>query len=245
MPNAPGPVIWINGWPGVGKLTVAEWLFRIIGTEKAILLESAREGHGAYDNDGSRSRMATPPPEHEVRDLYRRREEVQECIFRSETLRKIIILTDYQLDHDSAESHDDSQPSCEPSNRAATCPDDYASAAQLSGRDFLPVYLDCKIEENIRRVESLERRSSRRGKLTSGLAVRQLRTGQSLLTLKEAGGLRLDITDMEAHEVAMEILSFARTEMARSRARRLSALPANFGLGQQLPPSPYQVSEPF
>ena len=233
MAMQPAPVVWINGWQGVGKSSVAAWLSQLLGEDKALLVENHQDTEQAAastpsgmkrrqdslscssdDFDvGTSNWAATPaqPARQEQPPLVDSKDQAPigyhkatlATIEDEATLSKVIILT-----HCATASTADATAA---SARA------YAEAARHRGRKFLPVYLDCHVDENARRVETLERRSSlRRGMIRSGDEARRARgSGGLLFAFADLPGLSLNITRMEPHEAAMEVLSFVRGEMDR------------------------------
>ncbi|KAL2136505.1 hypothetical protein VTI74DRAFT_3330 [Chaetomium olivicolor] len=51
MDPAPGPLVYINGWPGIGKKTVAECLTMLLGKDRSLLIDV--RSLGREDNSGS------------------------------------------------------------------------------------------------------------------------------------------------------------------------------------------------
>lgn len=82
---------------------------------------------------------------------------------------------------------------------------EYKVAAARSGRPFLPVYLTCEMEENLRRVISAERVSSGTGKLLCREMVENIRSRCQLYEFKCSEGIKLDISHLQPIEAA-EIL---------------------------------------
>lgn len=93
---AAAPLVWINGFPGTGKCTVAKQLVAILGNERAILIEN----HQLIDP--VEAEMARSHPEYKnIRrhpDYQRRRQEKRSATFeqfveKSSMLSTIIIFT--------------------------------------------------------------------------------------------------------------------------------------------------------
>lgn len=270
--GTPGALVWINGFPGVGKLTIAQWLHRILGTDRSVIID--HQAQLARANSGT-TPMLPPTPEVEITDPFfalpgaapglgpagrgKRGSAVSslpDLIALPENARKTIIVTSCVLSSpaSSPDSKDEKDQGCEAGASKEWGEDTAVSAAkqclatsQASGRPFLPVYLICQEEENMRRVQSLERRyssssslpgtpstspsitrapfsfpsppSSRDRVKCAGLA-RALREGRDLFLFEDVKALDLNVTDLEAHEAAMDILSFVNAEVEALGAKQ-------------------------
>lgn len=99
--------------------------------------------------------------------------------------------------------------------------------AAMTDRLFIPIYILCREDENMRRVQSVERRYSGSGlgmgftgrspKVESAGAAKELTRGRRLFAFEGKKGLEVDVSDMEAHEAAVEILGFIHTRMEEWR----------------------------
>lgn len=267
----PGALVWINGFPGVGKLTIAQWLHRLLGTDRSVIVD--HQSQLAHSN-GCGAAMLPPTPEVEITDPFfsmpasgapgrgRRtsgKSSLPDLILRPENANKIMIVTSCVLSSPvpSPSSREEKDTGIEEGARRQGSEEVAVSAAKecratsdASGRPFVPVYLMCQEEENMRRVQSLERRYSSSSSLPgapspsspsapmsgappsypfppssrdrvnrAGLA-RALREGRELLLFEGAKGLDLNVTELEAHEAAMEILSFVNAEVEAWEAKR-------------------------
>ena len=262
--GTPGPLVWINGFPGVGKLTIAQWLHRLLGTDRSVILD--HQSQLAHSNGGGAA-MLPPTPEVEITDPFfalpiastggagagRGRRgtaslSLPDQISRPENAHKTIIVTSCVLSSppsspSSKEGGGQEEKEEEDSGRkegveavAISAARQCLATAQASGRLFLPINLLCQEEENMRRVQSLERRYSSSSSIPGvpappatsstsrslsysspqssrdrvnrvGLA-RTLREGKKLFLFDGVKGMDLNVTDLEAHEAAMDILGF-------------------------------------
>lgn len=271
----PGALVWINGFPGVGKLTIAQWLHRLLGTDRSVIVD--HQSQLAHSNGGGAA-MLPPTPEVEITDPFfsmpgaaptfggtgwgRRtsgKSSLPDIISRPENTHKIIIVTSCVLSSTvpSLDPQGEKDQGAEGVSKLQGSEDVAVSAAKecrmasdASGRPFIPVYLTCQEEENMRRVQSLERRYSSSSSLPgapsptspsapmshpplsypsppssrdrvnrAGLA-RALRDGRELFSFESGKGLDLNVTELEAHEAAMEILSFVNGEVEVWEAKR-------------------------
>lgn len=88
---------------------------------------------------------------------------------------------------------------------------EYKTAALSSGRPFLPIYLDCDVDENLQRVTSLERVDSGTTKLISCDVLKDLRSRCELFSFDAPERLRVDVTNLPPREAAMRILGHIKS----------------------------------
>lgn len=219
----PQPLVWINGWPEVGKRTVAQFLVQILGEERAVLVndselaqylalppecESAhRSGTSdiavsgqAGDASISGSNKTGHGSDHHPDPVCER----QAACFRKyvedpQALGRIVVFTDCR-----GANEDDGAGARE-----------YEEAARRSGRPFVPVYMDCELEANVQRSQTSERRYSlAASKMLSPTELRELRAKNRgrlyMFPPDERPGLCVDVTSQGTHDTAMQILAFVR-----------------------------------
>lgn len=133
------PIILLNGWPGVGKDTVAETLKLLVGDDKANLMDWTRAEGESFQ---------TVPGDDVVAQKAQRDACFADQIEHPSTLNKIVICTDCISDT--------------PEGRRVA--QDFEVVANRSNRLLIPVYLDCHEEENMRRISNSERRVSLKDK---------------------------------------------------------------------------------
>lgn len=132
------PCVLLNGWPGVGKDTVAETLCLLVGDNKASTV-SWEKGQGESfqpvpdgDEEGQRARYAC----------------LADQVEHPSTLHKMVICTDCLSDTPEGW-------------RLAR---DFEASAHRSKRLFVPINLECHVDENMRRLQEMERRVSLKDK---------------------------------------------------------------------------------
>ncbi|KAJ4397626.1 hypothetical protein N0V93_001859 [Gnomoniopsis smithogilvyi] len=180
------PIILVNGWPGVGKDTVAETLKLLLGDDKASLVDWSK---------GQTETFQPLPEDDSVAHKIQRDACFADQVERLDTLNKIIICTDCLPD--TAEGRRLAQ--------------DFEVVANKSNRLLIPVYLDCHLDENMRRIANAERRVSLKDKIRSPNAARTVRSkGGKLFTFPRHQGIAIDNTGKLPHEAALQILSFMR-----------------------------------
>ncbi|KAI3396728.1 hypothetical protein diail_11755 [Diaporthe ilicicola] len=180
------PIILLNGWPGVGKDTVAETLSLLIGFNKASLLDWGKSRGESFQ---------TIPDDDEVAQKTQRDACFADQVEHPSTLNKMIICTDCLSDT--------------PLGRRLA--QGFEAVAKRTNRLLIPIYLECQVEENMRRLQEAERRVSLKDKIRSPNEAKTVRSdGGSLLIFKTCEGLSLNITKMLPHEAALQILSFIR-----------------------------------
>lgn len=143
------PVIWINGWPGVGKASVAGLLSMLIGIDKSIVVAEDA-------NDDS-----NPTPTFEPRRDPRRSgqiqvvsEEMESLSLDPEAARRAIAMADHILDPASFAKFTIITACQTATEQGAKAAAEYAAAARRAKRLFVPVTLVCEARENIRRLQT-------------------------------------------------------------------------------------------
>ncbi len=203
MPPAPAPLVYINGWPGVGKLAVAQCLALLLGSDRACLVDL--RGRKAEGKKGSSEYRYEPEP---TLDEPPSGDELTRLLSDPDHARCLFIMTDCAPDT--------------PSGRTTAAA--YSAAASRAGRMFVPVCLDCQPAEHRRRMDSLERRCSRRRRRTTDLDFFE-GSGDHRLAFQscprrhgERGqkrGLTLDVTHLDALQTALRVLEHVHDEEAR------------------------------
>ncbi|KAK6221240.1 hypothetical protein QIS74_04808 [Colletotrichum tabaci] len=187
------PVIWINGYPGTGKLTVATAVLSLLGTDRALLVDN----HQLIDQ----VKISRRNPRYWDARKAERQLVFEKYVLSKSQKDKIIMFTDFQTD----------------TNNGADTSIEYLQAAQQAHRPFLPVSLTCQKDENIRRATNPARCVTESGrvlnKLTDGSSLRRLRRldlfdFDDLAHYEDAklDGFIIDITDTSADMAARKIV---------------------------------------
>lgn len=139
------PLILVNGWPGVGKDTVAETLQLMLGDDKASLVD----WHGRAAQ-GSNSEACFEPavPDDDAAAAQRRDACLAAQVEHPSAWPRTIICTDCLPDTPAGR------------RRARG----FEAAARRCQRLLVPVYLECQVDENMRRIANAERRVSLKDK---------------------------------------------------------------------------------
>lgn len=217
------PIILLNGWPGVGKDTVAETLKLLLGDDKANLMDWSR----------SKSETFQAIPGDDGVALKKQRDACFAGQVEHPSLRhKIIICTDCLSD----------------TSEGRRLAQDFEVVANRCKRPLIPVYLDCHLDENMRRIANAERRVSLKDKSTpfppsacflgphslsrplvrwrlADTAAHIVRSPNEAKTVRSEGGklfiytkhagLSINTTSILPHEAALQILSFMKESMVR------------------------------
>lgn len=133
------PLVLVNGWPGVGKDTVAETLVLMLGDDKASLVDWSK---------AQKETFQTIPSDDVVAQRNARDECFAEQVEHPSTLKKVVICTDCLPDT--------------PEGRRLA--QDFEVVANRCNRLLVPIYLECHVEENMRRIANSERRVSMKDK---------------------------------------------------------------------------------
>ncbi|KAK2051146.1 hypothetical protein LY76DRAFT_420300 [Colletotrichum caudatum] len=187
--------IYINGFPGVGKLTIAKDVRKLIQGSKvfhnhlvidpvAAMLDRGSEGYDELRAD-----------------------------FRRHALHAIATRLDLE---DTTFIFTDSR---ESSAAGSTGVKDYQRAAEVRGVPFISIILHCKLDENLRRLEGRSGGGESRlsTKLTDGEVLRRLRENEQIFRCGGELELELDVTDMKPGEAARVIVHHAYTVASMKR----------------------------
>ncbi|KAF7195185.1 hypothetical protein HII31_03391 [Pseudocercospora fuligena] len=183
--NSSAPLVWINGFPGVGKLTIARKLQELFGPKSATLISN----HELIDPVAAR--LARDHPDYHVERKAERQKAFKGYVQNVTAFGKVIICTDCQSDN----------------QLGLDVAGEYQDAASKSGRAFVPVLLTCDESENLSRVCNVQREDSGTTKLTDPHLVSELRAKHTMLAFDVPEQLRLDVTTMSVEEAAAEIFA--------------------------------------
>lgn len=172
--------VYINGYPGIGKLTIAKELEKLVPNSKVyhnhLLIDLIAP---LVDRDS--------PHYQDIRTSFRRY--VLKTIATSEAAAPFTwIFTDSR--------------SSDPIG--STGAQDYKDAADLRGALFIPIVLHCEMAENMTRVSSKERGTSNT-KLIDPAILETIRLKEDLHTFGGPDELELDITNITPSEAAEKI----------------------------------------
>lgn len=171
------PIIYINGFPGVGKYTIAQKLVKILENSKLI------DNHLLINPvDAIIDRKC--PDYQKIRKTIRKSvlDIISENIY---TFNNIYIFTDSQSISD-----------------CSVCKE-YETAANKRNCIFIPITLTCSIEENLNRIVSQDR--SLKGKLTSKDIFRSLIEEEEPFRFDTKYHLEIDITNINSDNCAQII----------------------------------------
>ncbi|OAQ59905.1 AAA domain-containing protein [Pochonia chlamydosporia 170] len=179
-----GYYIWINGFPGVGKLTVA------------IELQKRLKGSLLLDNHTLIDVVKLPRdhPEYASERKLARQRAFSQYVYsdgkNAGKLKQVIIATDALSDCDF--------------DRAVAM--EHKDAALRGKRPFFPVYLRCSKEENLRRVVDPQRIQNGKKKLVDAGFVEEYFETLEILRW-EGEGVEVDNTDLTPVEAAERIIT--------------------------------------
>lgn len=179
----PLPIIYINGFPGTGKLTIANHLTKLLSSVPAKLVHNH-----LLINPADAILHRTQPGYQTLRRAIR------SAIFSSlinehATYTSAYIFTDFQSIDDVG---------------SAVCAE-FKTMAEARGGQFIPVVLACDEEENLRRLVEEDRKIHL--KLVDSELVRKFRSGTEVHRFVEhENALELDVSHMTAADAAQSIL---------------------------------------
>ena len=179
----PHPLIHINGFPGTGKLTVAQHLVAYIALSANLKLIH----NHLLINPADAVLHRTQPGYQSLRRA------VRAAIFTSlatepTTFNTTYLFTDFQTTNEQG---------------ASVCAE-YAQAAKDRGCLLIPIVLTCDEDENIKRMTQSER--EKHAKLTDVELLRMFRKGAPIFKFSDRKEfLEVDVTRLEPEEVARTI----------------------------------------
>ncbi|WKT46771.1 hypothetical protein QSH57_011645 [Fusarium oxysporum f. sp. vasinfectum] len=173
--------VYINGFPGIGKLTIAKELQQLLPDSKVY------HNHLLIDPiDALIERSSTGY--HEMRAGLRRYI-LNEIAMSEYTKDKTWIFTDAR----------------EASAAGEMGAKDYEAAARRRGVSFLSVVLECEIEENIRRAINPTRGQSVDAKLMDETILRPILENEKIFRFGNVNELVLDVTNLSSKEASLRI----------------------------------------
>ncbi|EPS35736.1 hypothetical protein H072_10854 [Dactylellina haptotyla CBS 200.50] len=183
-----GRTIFINGYPGTGKLTVAKELQKILPYSKVfdhhLLIDAARATFSQSD------------PEYQV-------------------LRKAFRTTLLDSINSATAEHASTQwifTECQSNSHIGTSiSHEYLAAAQRRSSQFVSIILTCSLEENLKRISHPTRKTTPRRKLTNREVLKAIRDEEVIHKFGDWIGVRelvVDVTKLEPEEAAVVIKNF-------------------------------------
>lgn len=182
LPTEMHQFIYINGYPGVGKFTVARELQRILPNSKVY--------HNHLFIDPIAALVDRSSPEYNtIRTNYRRH--LLNLIATSESERNTTcIFTDSRCN----------------SEIGSIAVKDYEDASKRRGVPFIPIIMTCDPDENARRVVDESRGEGNCTKLRNTGVLRDIRQKEEMYRFGDERELELDVTNLSPTEAAQKIV---------------------------------------
>ncbi|KAG7051901.1 Ribose 5-phosphate isomerase A [Colletotrichum scovillei] len=178
--------IYINGYPGVGKLTVASALSKLIPRSRVF------HNHLVIDPVAAMLDRDDAEAYNDLRTTFRRH--ALDTIATHPALAdKTFIFTDAR----------------ESGSLGSEAAQDYKAAAEKRGVPFISVVLHCDVDENVRRLGG--RRSTGvdeaagNTKLTDGEILRKIREDETIFQFGDENEMCLDVTNLKPDQSALLI----------------------------------------
>ncbi|RDW74549.1 uncharacterized protein DSM5745_07211 [Aspergillus mulundensis] len=179
--------VYINGYPGVGKLTVAKELCKLLPKAKIL------DNHLLIDPAAAVFER-TAEEYQPLRQVLRR--EILKSLATATTTRETSwIFTDQQSS----------------SALGSASAKDYQQAAAVRGAPFISVVLNCDLDENLQRAVGGDRGAGSNTKLTDPAILRHIRQSEDIFRFKDQNELVLDVTHLPASEAARKIHEHIRS----------------------------------
>ncbi|TFB05782.1 hypothetical protein CCMA1212_001492 [Trichoderma ghanense] len=181
------PLIWINAFPGTGKLTIAK---AIKSLDKSVIII---DNHQLIDPVALR--VSRDDPRYQAERKREREQAFEKYVYDPATASKTVVFTDFQSDNALGRS----------------VANEYLMAAKKAKRPFMPVYLGCDVDVNVKRATSQDRVSGTTTKLTDTALLRDMRSRCKLFEFDDQDfSTWIDTTDKEPEGVAKMILGRSR-----------------------------------
>ncbi|CAG9987710.1 unnamed protein product [Clonostachys byssicola] len=184
---AAAPIIWINAFPGTGKLTVAEALATLI--PKSVVIDN----HQLIDL----VKLSRDHPCYQIERKKEREKAFNKYLSSPGWAEHTIIFTDFQTTNQLGES----------------VAREYQAAAKAAKRPFIPVYLTCDCEVNITRATSYERLQGGTTKLTDPTMIRDFRSRCSIFQFEaeDHQSCLIDTTSLAPADAASKIMEYCQS----------------------------------
>ncbi|KAL7953376.1 hypothetical protein V8C34DRAFT_321227 [Trichoderma compactum] len=192
------PVVWINAFPGTGKLTVARELVRL--DQSSILIDN----HQLIDPVAAR--FSRDHPQYQAERRRERERAFDKYVLEPTLISKTIVFTDCQSDDELGQ---------------ATA-QEYLQAARQAKRPFITIYLSCEIEVNIKRATSSERVQGTTTKLTDADMLRDALSRYKMFRFENSPyeSYNIDTTDLTPVDAALRIQTYIKDYLFERKARR-------------------------
>ena len=188
----PAFVVYINGFPGVGKLTVAQHLQKLIPGSQVL--------HNHELIDPVEKHYPRGSAWYQMKRAEYRKERLQPIVEDPKLKDTVFIFTDSQSEHNE-------------------CVGDYTDLCLGEhGRRFYSVVLHCEQEENIRRLKMPERGGSLNGKLTDVELLKEYRSKWSIWRFEDDDEIEIDVTDVKPEDAAKRIMDFVERREREGRS---------------------------
>ncbi|KAL7914673.1 hypothetical protein GGI35DRAFT_154278 [Trichoderma velutinum] len=193
-----GPIVWINAFPGTGKLTVAR---ELVGLDQSSFLI---DNHQLIDPVAAR--FSRDHPQYQIERRRERERAFDKYVLEPTMISKTIIFTDCQSDDEQGQ---------------ATA-QEYLQAAQKAKRPFIAIYLFCEIEVNIKRATSSERVQGTTTKLTDAGLLRDALSRYKMFRFENSPyeAYNIDTTELAPWDAALRIQTYVKDYLSGCKARR-------------------------
>lgn len=187
----PAPFIYINGYAGVGKLSIARCLVHLLPQPAKLL-----DNHLLIDPVSAildRTSSEYQPLRKSVRST------ILSAIVSSADLRNTTMIFTDQQSSDALGS---------------SVAREYEDAARRRGCQFLSFRLFCSLEENLRRATSEGRMKSGTTKLTDANIIKIIRTSEDTFSFGGDDEFTLDVTELSVEAAAQQIAELVRKRVS-------------------------------
>lgn len=211
-PLTSAPLLYINGFPGVCKLTFAREIVNILGFDKCVLLDShtlIEPLNAQYPRD---------QPDYQKARKAERERQSEAVVKNPEYKDHLIILTGELAElFGSVRVTDLKAESCSNVDWEVEIAAAFVNAAQEARRPFLSIVLTCDLEENLRRIATEERKQSDTTRLTDCDRLRSKREMEEIYKFDTESEFILEITALEPQTAAEQVAEWTNRKEWRRR----------------------------
>ncbi|KAL6700467.1 hypothetical protein J3F84DRAFT_121647 [Trichoderma pleuroticola] len=192
------PVVWINAFPGTGKLTAARELVRL--DQSSILIDN----HQLIDPVAAR--FSRDHPQYQTERRRERERAFDKYVLEPTLISRTIVFTDCQSDDELGQ---------------ATA-QEYLQAAQKAKRPFITIYLSCEMEVNIKRATSSERVQGTTTKLTDADMLRDALSRCKMFRLENSPyeAYNIGTTNLTPVDTALRMQTYIKDYLSGCKAKQ-------------------------
>ena len=199
-------MVYINGFPGTGKLTIAKMMCDALAHSNTIIQAPILiDNHMLIDPVGAV--LPRTHPDYRVHRKAMRSQAFRRYVERGSNSNSIVIFTDFQASDEMGKE----------------IASEYMNAAERGGRKFIPIILTVDLDENKRRMITSDRADGYKCKLTNTEKLGEIREEYKLLRFDPGAQLELDVTYISPEIAALKIGCWVLSLMQEQKGKVVNA----------------------